>query len=69
MHCKVEKVSMFHCFNDFMSNTDEILETNNEQMKVEQLHISPWAMQVVTSSTDTSVKAVKLIKSMSRLKS
>ena len=34
---------MFHCFNDFMSNTDEILETNNEQMKVEQLHISPWA--------------------------
>ena len=43
MHCKLEKVSMFHCFNDFMSNTDEILETNNEQMKVEQLHISPWA--------------------------
>ena len=43
LHCKVEKVSMFHCFNDFMSNTDEILETNNEQMKVEQLHISPWA--------------------------
>ena len=32
---------MFHCFNDFMSNTDEILETNNEQMKVEQF--SPWA--------------------------
>ena len=34
---------MFHCFNDFMSNTDEILETSNEKMKVEQLHNSPWA--------------------------
>ena len=33
LHCKVEK----DCFNDFISNTDEILEPSNEQMKQEQL--------------------------------
>ena len=36
LHCKVEK----NCFDDFMSNIDEILEPSYEQMKVEQLHRS-----------------------------
>ena len=36
LHCKVEKDR----FNDFMSNTDEILEPSNEQMKVQLLHSS-----------------------------
>ena len=39
LHCKIEK----DCLNDFMSNTNEILEPLNEEMKLEQLHNSVLA--------------------------
>ena len=75
LHCKVEK----DCFNDFLSNTHEIFEPSNEQMKQEQLHSSFLARNLnffeevenavsEISYRCKSVKTVKFAKSTSRLK-
>ena len=61
MHCKVEK----DCFNDFMSNTDEILESSNEKMKIEQLYSNLLARnlkvfeEVENAGTEISYKCNK----------
>ena len=75
LHCKVEK----DCFNDFLSNTHEILEPSNVQMKQEQLRNSFLARNLnffeevenavsKISYRCKSVETVKFAKSTSRLK-
>ena len=75
LHCKVEK----DCCNDFLSNTHEILEPSNEQMKQEQLRSSLLARNLnffeeaenagsEISYRCKSVETVKFANSTSRLK-